>query len=253
MKLVSWNVNGIRACLKRGFMDFFEKEDADIFFLQETKIQEEQIPFHLENYHQFWNFAKRKGYAGTAVFSKEKPISALYGIGLEEHDAEGRVITLEFDDLYVMTVYAPNSQRGLTRLDYRMKWEKDFLLYLEELRRDKPVVFGGDLNVAHNEIDLRNPKSNQKNAGFTPDERARFTKLLDSGFIDTFRHFYPDKAGAYTWWSYMFNARANNIGWRVDYFCVSSELEGRLKSAVIYDNITGSDHCPVGLELKQNS
>ena len=249
MKLISWNVNGIRACVKHGFLGYFAEADADIFCLQETKIQQEQIPFELEGYHQYWNFAQKKGYAGTAIFAKQEPISVAYGIGVEEHDSEGRVITLEFNDYYVMTVYAPNSQRGLVRLGYRMEWEKDFLRYLKRLEEDKPVIFCGDLNVAHREIDLKNPKSNHKTAGFTPEERAKFTELLDCGFIDTFRHFYPDKSEAYTWWSYMFNARANNVGWRIDYFCVSTVLKDRLKSATIYDDILGSDHCPVGLEL----
>jgi len=249
MKLISWNVNGVRACMKNGFLDFVEKENADIFCLQETKIQPEQIPFDLEGYHQYWNFAEKKGYSGTAILTKKEPLSVVYGIGVDEHDNEGRVITLEFDDLYAMTVYAPNSQRGLVRLDYRMRWEQDFLRYVSGLRDKKPVLFSGDLNVAHKEIDLKNPRSNQKTAGFTPEERSKFTELLEAGFIDTLRHFYPNKAEAYTWWSYMFNARENNVGWRIDYFCASADLKDRLKSAVIYDEVTGSDHCPVGLEL----
>ena len=249
MKLISWNVNGLRACLNKGFMDFFQQEQADIFCLQETKLQEEQIPFQLEGYHAYWNFAQKKGYSGTAVFAKKEPLSVSYGIGQEEHDQEGRVITLEFDTFYLVTVYTPNSQRDLARLDYRMIWEAEFLGYLKNLEKSKPVILCGDLNVAHTEIDLKNPKTNRKNAGFTDEERAKFSELLKNGFIDTFRHFNPDKKEAYTWWSYMFNARANNAGWRIDYFCVSESLKNELKDAMIYDRIMGSDHCPVGLEI----
>ncbi|ACL22587.1 exodeoxyribonuclease-3 [Desulfitobacterium sp. LBE] len=249
MKLISWNVNGLRACLNKGFMDFFQQEQADIFCLQETKLQEEQIPFQLEGYHAYWNFAQKKGYSGTAVFAKKEPLSVSYGIGQEEHDQEGRVITLEFDTFYLVTVYTPNSQRDLARLDYRMIWEAEFLGYLKNLEKSKPVILCGDLNVAHTEIDLKNPKTNRKNAGFTDEERAKFSELLKNGFIDTFRHFNPDKKEAYTWWSYMFNARANNAGWRIDYFCVSESLKNELKDAMIYDQIMGSDHCPVGLEI----
>lgn len=249
MKLISWNVNGIRACIKKGFVEFFEKENADIFCLQETKVQEEQIPFKLDGYYQYWNFAQKKGYSGTAIFSKTEPISIAYGMGKEEHDSEGRLITLEFDKFYVVTVYAPNSQRGLARLEYRMTWEADFLNYIQGLERLKPVIFCGDLNVAHTEIDIKNPSSNRKSAGFSAEERNKFTEVLSNGFIDTFRFFFPDKIGAYTWWSYMFNARANNAGWRIDYFCVSEGLKEQLKNALIYDEVYGSDHCPVGLEI----
>ncbi|AGA70714.1 exodeoxyribonuclease III [Desulfitobacterium dichloroeliminans LMG P-21439] len=249
MKLISWNVNGIRACLNKGFMDFFEKEQADIFCLQETKIQADQIPFQLEGYHQYWNYAQKKGYSGTAVFTKQEPLKVTYGIGKEEHDQEGRVITLEFEGFYLVTVYTPNSQRGLARLEYRMTWEEEFLSFLKNLEQAKPVIFCGDLNMAHTEIDLKNPKTNRKNAGFSDEERAKFGELLKKGFIDTFRYFYPDKTEAYTWWSYMFNARANNAGWRIDYFCVSESLKDQLRDAVIYSEILGSDHCPVGLEI----
>lgn len=249
MKLISWNVNGIRACVKSGFLDFFNQVDADIFCLQETKVQEEQIPFNLEGYYQYWNFAQKKGYSGTAIFSKIEPIKVVYGIGKEEHDQEGRVITLELADFFVVTVYTPNSQRGLARLEYRMKWEEEFLSYLESLDTIKPVIFCGDLNVAHQEIDLKNPSSNRKNAGFSPEERNKFGEIINKGFVDTFRFFYPDKTEAYTWWSYMFNARANNAGWRIDYFCVSERLKDHLKNALIYNEVTGSDHCPVGLEI----
>jgi exodeoxyribonuclease III len=249
MKLISWNVNGIRACVKNGFMDFFERENADIFCLQETKIQEEQIPFQIEGYYQYWNFAQKKGYSGTAIFSKVKPLNVVNGIGKEEHDQEGRVITLEFETLYIVTVYTPNSQRELARLEYRMKWEDDFLSYIRNLEQMKPVIFCGDLNVAHNEIDLKNPSSNRKNAGFSEEERNKFTEVINNGFVDTFRYFYPDKTEAYTWWSYMFNARAKNAGWRIDYFCVSESLKSQLKNAFIYNDVLGSDHCPVGLEI----
>lgn len=249
MKLISWNVNGLRACVKKGFMDFFEAEDADVFCVQEIKLQEGQIDLELKGYHQYWNYAEKKGYSGTAIFSKIKPISVFYGIGEEEHDKEGRVITLEFDKYYIVTVYTPNSQRGLARLEYRMEWENAFLSYLKNLEKTKPVIFCGDLNVAHKEIDLKNPQSNRKNAGFSDEERAKFDEIIHKGFIDTFRYFYPDREGAYTWWSYMFKARENNAGWRIDYFCVSNSLKDELKDAIIYSDILGSDHCPVGLEI----
>ncbi|WHH59361.1 exodeoxyribonuclease III [Petroclostridium sp. X23] len=249
MKLISWNVNGIRACMKKGFMSFFESENADIFCLQETKVQEGQIELDLKEYHQYWNYADKKGYSGTAVFTKKEPLKAIYGIGKDEHDHEGRVITLEFEGFFLVTVYTPNSQRGLARIEYRMKWEEDFLSYLKQLEKSKPVIFCGDLNVAHKEIDLKNPDTNRKNAGFTDEERGKFDELVNQGFIDTFRYFYPDQTGAYTWWSYMFNARANNAGWRIDYFCVSPSLKADLKDAIIYPDVLGSDHCPIGLEV----
>lgn len=250
MKFISWNVNGLRACVGKGFLDFFKEADADIFCLQETKLQEGQIDLELPGYHQYWNYAEKKGYSGTAIFTKTKPLSVAYGIGVEEHDHEGRVITLEYPDFYFITVYTPNSQNELTRLDYRMKWEEDFLSYLKKLEENKPVIFCGDLNVAHNEIDLKNPKSNRKNAGFTDEERGRFTALMQAGFIDTFRYFYPDQEGIYSWWSYRFSARAKNAGWRIDYFIVSESLKDRLEDAAIYTEVMGSDHCPVGLFLK---
>ncbi len=250
MKLISWNVNGIRACVQKGFLDFFKEIDADVFCIQESKLQEGQIDLQLEGYHQYWNYAEKKGYSGTAIFTKQEPISVSYGINIEEHDKEGRVITLEFEDFYMITCYTPNSQQELARLEYRMKWEDDFRIYIIELDRVKPVILCGDLNVAHKEIDLKNPKSNTKNAGFTPEEREKFTKFLESGFIDTFRYFYPDKEGAYSWWSYRFNARKNNAGWRIDYFTVSKKLADRLENAHIHTEIMGSDHCPVELILK---
>ena len=250
MKFISWNVNGLRACVGKGFLDFFKEADADIFCLQETKLQEGQIDLELPGYHQYWNYAEKKGYSGTAIFTKAEPLSVAYGIGIEEHDHEGRVITLEYPDFYFITVYTPNSQNELTRLDYRMKWEEDFLSYLKKLEESKPVIFCGDLNVAHNEIDLKNPKSNRKNAGFTDEERGRFTALMQAGFIDTFRYFYPDQEGIYSWWSYRFSARAKNAGWRIDYFLVSESLKDRLEDAAIYTEVMGSDHCPVGLFLK---
>lgn len=250
MKFISWNVNGLRACVGKGFLDFFKEADADIFCLQETKLQEGQIDLELPGYHQYWNYAEKKGYSGTAIFTKAEPLSVSYGIGIEEHDHEGRVITLEYPDFYFITVYTPNSQNELTRLDYRMKWEEDFLSYLKKLEENKPVIFCGDLNVAHNEIDLKNPKSNRKNAGFTDEERGRFTALMQAGFIDTFRYFYPDQEGIYSWWSYRFSARAKNAGWRIDYFVVSESLKDRLEDAAIYTEVMGSDHCPVGLFLK---
>ena len=250
MKLISWNVNGLRACMGKGFMDFFKEQDADIFCLQETKLQKGQIELELPGYHQYWNYAEKKGYSGTAIFTKEEPLFAAYGIGIEEHDHEGRVITLEFSSFYMITVYTPNSQDGLARLDYRMKWEDDFLAYIKKLEKNKPVIFCGDLNVAHQEIDLKNPKTNRKNAGFTDEERAKFTVITQSGLVDTFRYFYPDLEGAYSWWSYRFHAREKNAGWRIDYFIVSECLKDQLKDALIYSDIFGSDHCPVGLILK---
>ncbi len=249
MKLISWNVNGIRACVKKGFLDFFNRIDADFFCIQESKLQEGQIDLKLDGYYQYWNYADKKGYSGTAIFTKEKPIDVFMGIQMEEHDKEGRVITLEYDDFYVMTVYTPNSKRGLARLDYRMQWENDFRTYLKKLDAVKPVIICGDLNVAHQEIDLKNPKSNRKNAGFTDEERSKLTELLDAGFIDTFRYFYPDKKHMYTWWSYFSNARANNSGWRIDYFHVSERFKERLINAHIHSEVLGSDHCPVELEI----
>ncbi|MCX4338992.1 MAG: exodeoxyribonuclease III [Lachnospiraceae bacterium] len=249
-KMISWNVNGLRACVGKGFLDFFKEADADIFCLQETKLQAGQIDLDLPGYHQYWNYAERKGYSGTAIFTKEEPLSVTYGIGIEEHDHEGRVITLEFADYYFITVYTPNSKDGLARLPYRMIWEADFLAYLQKLEEKKPVIFCGDLNVAHKEIDLKNPKSNHKNPGFTDEERGRFTALMEAGFIDTFRHFYPDLENVYSWWSYRFSARSKNIGWRIDYFVTSGALRDRLKDAFIYQDVLGSDHCPVGLLLE---
>lgn len=250
MKFISWNVNGLRACVGKGFMEFLRAEDADIFCIQETKLQEGQIDLELEGYHQYWNYAEKKGYSGTAVFTKEEPLSVSYGMGVEEHDHEGRVITLEYPDYYFITVYTPNSQRELTRLDYRMKWEEDFLSYLKKLEETKPVIFCGDLNVAHEEIDLKNPKTNHMNAGFTDQERNKFTAMTEAGFIDTFRHFYPELEGAYSWWSYRFSAREKNAGWRIDYFLVSECLKNRLRDVVIYKDVMGSDHCPVGLLME---
>lgn len=249
MKLISWNVNGIRACVQKGFLEFFKEADADVFCIQESKMQEGQLDLELPGYHQYWNYAEKKGYSGTAIFTKEEPVSVSYGLGIEEHDKEGRVITLEFKDFYFITVYTPNSQTELKRLDYRMHWEEDFLAYLKKLEETKPVVFCGDLNVAHTEIDLKNPKTNRKNAGFTDEERAKFGELLAAGFIDTFRYFYPDMEGIYSWWSYRFSARAKNAGWRIDYFCVSECMKERLVDAKILTDVLGSDHCPVVLEL----
>ena len=250
MKLISWNVNGLRACMQKGFLDYFKQADADIFCLQETKMQEGQLELDLPGYFQYWNYAEKKGYSGTALFTKEKPLQVTYGIGVEEHDHEGRVITAEYKDFYVVTVYVPNSQRELARLDYRMKWEEAFLAYLMGLREKKPLVYCGDLNVAPQEIDLKNPKTNHQNAGFTDQERNCFTKVLESGFLDTFRYFYPDQKEIYSWWSYMFQARTKNAGWRIDYFVASKELEGRLEDARIHTQVLGSDHCPVELVLK---
>lgn len=250
MKFISWNVNGLRACVQKGFMDFFREADADIFCIQESKLQEGQIELDMPGYYQYWNYAVKKGYSGTAVFTKHKPTAVSFGIGTEEHDQEGRVITLEYEEYYLVTVYTPNSQNELARLPYRMRWEEDFLAYLKRLEEKKPVVFCGDLNVAHKEIDLKNPKTNRKNAGFTDEERQKFTELLEAGFVDTFRYFYPDMEGIYSWWSYRFSARAKNAGWRIDYFCVSESLKGRLADAKILTDVMGSDHCPIELDMK---
>ena len=248
-KLISWNVNGLRACVGKGFLDYFKAADADVFCIQESKLQEGQIELPLDGYYQYWNYAKKKGYSGTALFSKEEPLSVSYGMGLEEHELEGRVITAEYGDYYVVTCYTPNSQNELARLPYRMEWEDAFLGYLKGLEAKKPVIFCGDLNVAHQEIDLKNPKTNRNNAGFTDQEREKFSRLLDAGFIDTYRYFYPDAEGVYSWWSYRFKAREKNAGWRIDYFCVSESLKERLVSASIHTEITGSDHCPVELVI----
>ena len=249
MKFISWNVNGLRACLKKGFMESFRQLDADIFALQETKMQPDQAILDLPGYRQYWNSAEKKGYSGTAVFTRLEPMAVTYGLGIEEHDHEGRVITLEFADYYFVTVYTPNSKRELERLDYRMVWEDAFRAYLLALDAKKPVIVCGDLNVAHKEIDLKNPKTNRRNAGFTDEEREKFTELLAAGFTDTFRALYPDKEGIYTWWSYLRKARETNAGWRIDYFVISERLQGSLKDATIHNEIFGSDHCPVGLEL----
>lgn len=252
MKMISWNVNGIRACVSKGFLDSMQAMDADIICLQETKVQAGQIELDeppLTNYHQYWNYAQRKGYSGTAIFTKEEPRSVQLGLGIPDHDTEGRVITLEFDAFYLVTVYTPNAQEELARIDYRMDWENAFRAHLQKLDVQKPVVFCGDLNVAHQEIDLKNAKSNRGNAGFTDEERAKFTELLASGFVDTFRYLYPDKTGAYSWWSYMYNARANNAGWRIDYFLVSERIRGCIEESSILPEVTGSDHCPVMLEM----
>lgn len=249
MKFISWNVNGLRACVTKGFKDFFNDIDADIFCVQETKLQEGQIDFAPEGYNAYWNYAEKKGYSGTAIFTKKKPLNVTYGLGIEEHDKEGRLITLEFDDFYFATVYTPNSKQELLRLDYRMEWEDAFREYMLRLNEKKPVVFCGDLNVAHNEIDLKNPKTNRKNAGFTDEERGKMTALLDSGFTDTFRHFYPDAEGIYSWWSYRFKAREKNAGWRIDYFITSNSLDDKLQDAKIHTEVFGSDHCPVELDI----
>lgn len=250
MRFVSWNVNGLRACLTKGFMESFKDIDADVFCLQETKMQPDQAILELKGYKQYWNSAEKKGYSGTAVFSRIEPLNVTYGLGIEEHDHEGRVITMEFPEYYLVTVYTPNSKRELERLEYRMVWEDDFRKYLKKLDEKKPVIVCGDLNVAHNEIDLKNPKTNHRNAGFTDEERDKFQELLDAGFTDTFRYIYPNTAGAYTWWSYLRKARANNAGWRIDYFLVSNRLAESIEAATIYNEIFGSDHCPVGLDLK---
>lgn len=250
MKFISWNVNGLRACVGKGFAESFKQLDADFFCLQETKMQEGQLDLNFEGYTSYWNYAEKKGYSGTAIFTRHQPISVSYGLGIEEHDHEGRVITLEMQDFYLITVYTPNSQDGLRRLDYRMTWEDDFLEYIKRLDEKKPVIVCGDLNVAHEEIDLKNPKSNRKNAGFTDEERKKMTKWLNSGFTDTFRYFYPEQKDIYSWWSYRFKAREKNAGWRIDYFIVSNRLQERLDNAKIHTEIYGSDHCPVELTLK---
>lgn len=250
MKFISWNVNGLRACVGKNFMEFFSSIDADIFSIQETKLQEGQIDLDLPGYYQYWNYAEKKGYSGVAVFTKAKPLSVKYGLGIEEHDKEGRVITLEFEDFYYVTCYTPNSQNELARLDYRMRWEDAFRSYLSELDNNKPVILCGDLNVAHNELDLKNPKTNRKNAGFTDEERGKFTELLKSGFVDSFRYFYPDTEGVYSWWSYRFKAREKNAGWRIDYYVVSERLKDRLEDAKIHTEIFGSDHCPIELDIR---
>ena len=249
MKLVSWNVNGIRACVQKGFLDFFNNIDADIFCIQESKMQAGQLDLELPGYYQYWNYAEKKGYSGTAIFTKKEPVNVTYGIGVEEHDKEGRVITLEFDNFYMITVYTPNSQNELARLPYRMEWEDAFLSYIKKLEETKPVIFCGDLNVAHKEIDLKNPKTNRKNAGFTDEEREKFSVVLENGFVDTFRYFYPDMTDIYSWWSYRFSAREKNAGWRIDYFVVSDSLKDSLQDAKIHTDIYGSDHCPVSLEI----
>ena len=248
-KFISWNVNGLRACKDKGFLDFFNKIDADAFCLQETKLQEGQIDLDLPGYHQYWNYAEKKGYSGTAIFTKEEPLNVKYGLGIEEHDHEGRVITLEYPDYYLITVYVPNSKEDLSRLEYRMKWEDDFLSYVKELEKKKSVIYCGDLNVAHKEIDLKNPKTNHHNAGFTDEERGKFDVVVSSGLTDTFRFFYPDKAEIYSWWSYRFKAREKNAGWRIDYFITSENLNSKLKDAIIHTDIMGSDHCPVELDI----
>lgn len=252
MKCISWNVNGLRAVVKKNFMDVFKTLDADFFCLQETKLQAEQIELDLPDYHQYWNYAEKKGYSGTAIFAKKEALSVRYGMGIDKFDTEGRLITLEYQDYFMITCYTPNSQNELKRLDYRMAWEDAFKDYLKQLEQEKPVILCGDLNVAHENIDLKNWKTNQKNAGFTPEERKKFTELLASGFIDTYRYFYPDKEGMYSWWSYRFNARKNNAGWRIDYFIVSDALKDYLTAATIHTDITGSDHCPVEVDLKLN-
>lgn len=249
LKFISWNVNGLRACVDKGFAEIFHQLDADFFCLQETKMQAGQLDLFFEGYQSYWNYAEKKGYSGTAIFTRHKPLSVTYGLGVEEHDHEGRVITLEMTDFYLITVYTPNSQDGLRRLDYRMIWEDDFLLYLKKLEKNKPVIVCGDLNVAHREIDLKNPKTNRKNAGFTDEEREKFSTLLAAGFTDTFRYFHPDLEGMYSWWSYRFKAREKNAGWRIDYFVVSNSLQDRLKGAAIHSDVLGSDHCPVELLL----
>lgn len=249
MKLISWNVNGLRACMTKGFQDFFREIDSDFFCLQEIKLSEGQIEFAPEGYYSYWNYAEKKGYSGTAIFTKKEPVSVTYGIGIDVHDHEGRVITLEYPDYYMITVYTPNSQNELARLDYRMQWEDDFREYLTALRKDKPVIVCGDMNVAHNEIDLKNPKTNRRNAGFTDEEREKMTELLQAGFVDTFRYFYPDKEQIYSWWSYRFKAREKNAGWRIDYFLVSEDIKDKLVDAKIHTEIYGSDHCPVELDV----
>lgn len=250
MKFISWNVNGLRACVQKGFLDFFNSIDADFFCIQESKLQAGQIDLDLPGYHQYWNYAEKKGYSGTTIFAKNEPLSVSSGIGIEEHDKEGRVITLEYDNFYLVTCYTPNSQNELKRLPYRMQWEDDFREYLKTLDAKKPVVLCGDLNVAHNEIDLKNPKTNRKNAGFSDEERAKMTELLGSGFTDTFRYFYPDAEGIYSWWSYRFKAREKNAGWRIDYFITSKRINDKLKKAAIHTDVLGSDHCPVEVDIE---
>lgn len=250
MKFISWNVNGLRACVQKGFLDFFNSIDADFFCIQESKLQVGQIDLDLPGYHQYWNYAEKKGYSGTAIFAKNEALSVSYGIGIEEHDKEGRVITLEYDNFYLVTCYTPNSQNELKRLPYRMQWEDDFREYLKTLDAKKPVVLCGDLNVAHNEIDLKNPKTNRKNAGFSDEERAKMSELLGSGFTDTFRYFYPDAEGIYSWWSYRFKAREKNAGWRIDYFITSKRINDKLKKAAIHTDVLGSDHCPVEVDIE---
>lgn len=249
MKLISWNVNGLRACMNKGFMEFFNAVNADVFCIQESKMHRDQAEFDFSGYYEYWNSAEKKGYSGVAIFSKQEPLSVGYDMGIAHHDKEGRIITAEYSDFYLVNVYTPNSKRELERLEYRMEWEDDFRAFLKALESKKPIIVCGDLNVAYKEIDLKNPKTNRRNAGFTDEEREKMSVLLDSGFIDTYRHFYPDKEGAYTWWSYMGKARANNTGWRIDYFLCSKILDSRLKSASIYPEILGSDHCPVGIEI----
>ena len=249
MKFISWNVNGLRACVTKGFQDYFDSVNADFFCLQETKLQQGQIQLDLPGYSQFWNYAQKKGYSGTAIFAKEEPLSVTYGVGIEELDTEGRLITLEYPDFYLVTCYTPNAQQGLARIDHRLNWDEAFRNFLISLDQKKPVIACGDLNVAHQEIDLKNPSSNRGNAGFTDEERESFGKLLDAGFTDSFRHLYPDATGIYSWWSYRFNARKNNAGWRIDYFLVSNRLADKITATTVYSDIFGSDHCPVGLEL----
>lgn len=250
MKLISWNVNGLRACVTKGFLDYFKEQDADILCIQESKLQEGQISLDLEGYYDYWNYAEKKGYSGTAIFTKEKPTNVFYGMGIEEHDKEGRLITLEFEKYFMVTVYTPNSQGELKRLPYRMEWEDAFREYLLKLDKKKPVIICGDLNVAHKEIDLKNPKSNRKNAGFTDEEREKLTELLDAGFVDSFRYIHPNEEGRYSWWSYRFNARKNNAGWRIDYFLISERIKENIKDADIHSEVLGSDHCPVTLEIE---
>lgn len=250
MKFISWNVNGLRACVQKGFTDFFNQEEADFFCIQETKLQEGQISLSFAGYQAYWNYAEKKGYSGTAVYTRHQPLSVAYGMGIEEHDKEGRVITLKYPEFYLVTVYTPNAQEGLARLSYRMKWEDDFRAYLCSLDGDRPVIVCGDMNVAHKEIDLNNPKANGKNAGFTLEERGKFSELLESGFVDSYRYFYPKETGMYTWWSYRFKAREKNAGWRIDYFCVSERLKEKLSSAKIYTEVMGSDHCPIACNLE---
>lgn len=249
MELISWNVNGLRAVINKGFMEFFNKIDADIFCLQETKMQEGQLELELKSYYKYWNYAEKKGYSGTAIFTKKEPINVTYGLGIEQHDKEGRIITLEFEKFYLVNCYTPNSKRELERLEYRMIWEDEVRKYLKKLNKIKPIIYCGDLNVAHKEIDLKNPKTNTQSAGFTIEERTKMTELLDSGFTDSFRYLYPDKEEAYTWWSYMFHAREKNVGWRIDYFITSKDIENKIEDSIIHSEILGSDHCPIELQI----